>query len=567
MTESDCQNLEKAADKLENALRFNDVPHTTKLFTDFLYDYSKVEKFYPNWGRSSSPLAERAKFIGSQSYDRERVADALERTNRKAGSPDATFENIQILRRPGSVAIVTGQQAGLFTGPLYAIHKALTAIKLATCLKEQGVQAVPVFWIASEDHDYEEVNHCKVIDVEGKLKNVVYDGCGHKSDIPVGNIHLCEGIRLKISELLEALPPSEFMPQIEQDLRESYASEVGFADAFARLMARLFKDYGVILLDPLEEGLKQVASTLYAEALEKSSEIARALVKRSEELVAAGYHAQVHVSEDMVPLFFVDGERRVAMTQHDERFLVKSSGRSYPKSELIEMARECSTCFSPNVSLRPVVQDFLLPTAAYIGGPAEIAYFAQIGAVYEVLGRPSPCILPRASMTIIEGRHQKALTKFSLTLPDLFDGLHAAVAKVVERSLDREASSTFSETERVFNEQLDRLEDSLRRTDATLAASVKLAREKVAYQIEHLRTKFVHASARRDEAAYRQVERAYNTLFPNKNLQERELNIFYFLSRYGPGIIDELYQAVEIGFSNHKLLYVGGVASQVVNAG
>jgi bacillithiol synthase len=567
MIESDCQNLEASTNRLEDALRFDQIPHTAKIFNDFLYDYPKVATFYSDWGRASSPpLTERARYIAGQEYQRDKVADALERINTRAGSSELAFENIRTLRNPQSVAIVTGQQAGLFTGPLYAIHKAITAIKLANCLKQEGVQAVPVFWIASEDHDFEEVNHCEVVDVEGHLRRILYEGCSDQSDVPVGNIHLCEGISARIDEMLSALPPSEFLPQIEKDLRESYRAQAGFAEAFASLMARLFKNYGVVLLDPLEPGLKEVAAALYVEATEKANEIADALVQRSAQLVDAGYHAQIHVSDDMVPLFYLDNGRRLAMTRKGREFILKGSNRSIPVNDLIELARTCSDCFSPNVTLRPIVQDFLLPTAAYIGGPSEIAYFAQIQVVYQVLNRPLPCVLPRASFTLIEGRHQKALTKYSLTLPDFFDGLHAAVTKVVERSLDRDASATFSEAERVTAEQLEKVERSLNRSDATLAASVKIAREKILYQFEHLRTKFVHASARRDEAAYRQVERAYNTLFPNKNLQERELNIFYFLSRYGPSLIDDIYRAAEIGFSNHKLVYIGGVASQVVNA-
>jgi bacillithiol biosynthesis cysteine-adding enzyme BshC len=332
------------------------------------------------------------------------------------------------------------------------------------------------------------------------------------------------------------------------------------------LRARLFRDYGVVLLDPLDEELKQVVAPLYGEAIEKSSEIARALVERSRELDQAGYHAQVHVSEDMVPLFIMDDGRRVAMTQQDGRFFVKGTNRSFDKAELVELARRCPACFSPNVTLRPVVQDYLLPTAAYIGGPAEIAYFAQIRAVYETLSRQEPCVLPRASFTVIEGRHQKTMKKHNLVLQDFFDGLHSAIAKVVEQSLDRDTANAFAETERILNEQLNQLEMSLRRSDPTLGASLKRARAKIAYQIEHLRTRFIHSSAHREQTTYRQVERAYTTLFPDKNLQERELNIYYFLSRYGPSIIDELYAAADIGFSNHQLIYIGGAASQVVNA-
>ena len=566
MNEPDCNNLEAAAQKLTDAMRFTDIPRTTPLFNDFLYDYGKVSRFYLDAGRAISPLADHARRVGAQDFDRERVADALTHINQRAGSPDLTFSYIEMLRRPGSVAIVTGQQAGLFTGPLYTIHKALTVIKLAACLREQGIDAVPVFWIASEDHDYNEVNHCQIVDRDGNLQIIRYEADGYKEDTPVGHVKLCQGISETIDEFIAQLPPSEFVSDIERDLRESYTQCAGFAESFARLMARLFKDYGVVLLDPLDEGLKQVVAPLYSQAIEKSSDIAHALVERSHELETSDYHAQVHVSEDMVPLFIMDDGKRTGLIEREGRFWLKGSDRSFDRRELADLAQRCPNCFSPNVTLRPIVQDYLLPTAAYIGGPAEIAYFAQIRTVYETLGRQEPCVLPRASFTIIEGRHQKTMKKYRLTLPDFFDGLHPAITKVVEQSLDRDTANAFAETERLFNEQLKKLDQSLKRTDSTLSASLKGARAKIIYQLEHLRTRFVHASAHREETAYRQVERAYLTLYPNKNLQERELNIYYFLSRYGPGLINDLYEAADIGFSNHKLAYIGGVASQVVNA-
>lgn len=563
---ADCKDLEAAADIVADSLRFTDIPRTTPLFNDFMYDYRKVARFYPNYGRSDQPLSEHARRVGAQQFDRKRVPDALDRINRRLGSPDLTFKHIDMLRRPGTVAIVTGQQAGLFTGPLYTIHKALTVIKLSACLREQGVEAVPVFWVASEDHDYEEVNHCRVVDREGRLKLIKYEASGHKADEPVGRVTLCEGISQTVDELVAQLAPSEFTPALERDLRESYAEGVGFAEAFSRLMARLFREYGVVLFDPLDEELKEVAAPLYADAIRKSSEIAGALVARSRELEDSGYHAQIHVSDDMVPLFIMDDGRRAALTHNNRRFFVKGSERSFSDDELVELASRCPSCFSPNVTLRPVVQDYLLPTAAYIGGPAEIAYFAQLRAVYETLGRQEPCVLPRASFAIVEGRHQKTMKKYGLELQDFFEGLHPAVTKVVEQSLDRGAAGAFTETERVVNEHLDTLGEALKKTDPTLSDPLKRAREKITYQLEHLRTRFIHSSAHRDETAYRQVERAFTTLFPDKNLQERELNVYYFLSRYGPALIEELYNAVELGFSNHKLMYVGGVASQVVNA-
>jgi bacillithiol biosynthesis cysteine-adding enzyme BshC len=566
MNEANRDTLEMTATLGNDFLAFTDIPRTTRLFTDYLYESDKVRRFYFDGGRTLSSLVRHARAVGQQEFSRTTVADALDGINRAAGSSELTFQHIDLLRRPGSVAIVTGQQAGLFTGPLYTIHKALTVIKLASRLRDHGVDAVPVFWVASEDHDYDEVNHCRIVDSEGRIKDIRYSDGNRAPDTPVGRIELGKDIIETIDDFISTLPKSEFMPELERDLRESYEVGLGFARSFSRLMARIFKNYGVVLLDPLDEKLKQVVAPLYSLSIEKSSEIAQALVHRSRELEEAGYHAQIHVSDDMVPLFVIDESRRVAMTREAGRFQVKGSDKSFDAAELIELARRCPNCFSPNVTLRPVVQDYLLPTAVYVGGPAEIAYFAQLRAVYETLGRQEPYVLPRASLTLIEGRHAKILKKHGLKLSDFFDGLHPAITKVVEQSLDRDTAQAFDDTERLFKDQLDTLDKSLRKNDQTLASSLSRAREKVLYQLEHLRTRFIHARAHREEATFRQIERAYTTLFPDKNLQERELNVYYFLSRYGPHLIDELYDAIDIGFSHHRLLNIGGAASQVVNS-
>lgn len=566
MVNDGCANLESATAPRPGTIPFTEIPHSTRLFTDFLYDFDRVSRFYTDCGRAASSLTNHAREVASREYSRGEVAAALDRINRSYDAPAATLKNIERLAAPGSVAIVTGQQAGLLTGPLYTIHKALTTIKLAACLRDQGVDAVPVFWIASEDHDYPEVNHARLVDTDGKVVSVTYESKTRRDDVPVGHIRICDGITSTINEFIASLPRSEFVGDIEKDLRECYSEGVGFAEAFGRLLTRLFGKYGVVMLDPLDEGLKQAAGPLYVRALERSDRIAAALVERSRQLEEAGYHAQIHVSEDMVPLFIMDDGRRSALHRHEGRFLVKGSERSFSAADLEALASRCPNCFSPNVTLRPVVQDYLLPTAAYIGGPAEIAYFAQLAAVYEALERPLPCVLPRASLTIIEGRHQKTLKKYGLVFPDFYEGLHNAVTKVVEQSLDRGTANAFANVEGEINSQLDALQAALSRSDSTLAASLNRARSKILYQLEHLRTRYIHAAAHREETTYRQIERAFTTLFPNRNLQERELNVYFFLSRYGPGLIDELYEAVEDGFSNHLLLNIGGVASQVVNA-
>ena len=538
----------------ENAISFREIPRTSRLFKDYLYDFDRVARFYDE-GRDLDSLAARAGKVAAQKFSREAVADVLADQNRGAGAGPETLANIERLRQPDSVVVITGQQAGLFTGPLYTVFKALTAIKLAEELRGRGVNAIPMFWIASEDHDFEEVNHTRLVNREGHLVTLTYTACSPKEGKPVGDVKLAEGIGQNIDELVAALPESEFLPRLAGDLRAAYAAGTGFADAFARMMMRLFAKYGVVLINPLDDRLKHISGELYVEAISQAPAFAASLVRESDALVSAGYHAQVYTSPESVPLFMLDDGRRTAMVRRDDgRFHLKNSDKSFAADEMLSTVARCPNCFSPNVTLRPIVQDFLLPTVAYVGGPAEIAYFAQLRPNYDLLGRVGPVVLPRASFTLIEKRHAKTMTKYGIAFSELFEGSEAVLKQVVERSVDQTTATVFDETERVFNEQLDRLRDSLATVDASLADALKGGREKILYQIHNLRTRFVHNRTKRDETMAQQIERLFAVLYPNKNLQERELNAAYFLARYGYEILDRIYQEIDPDQHDHKLI-------------
>jgi bacillithiol synthase len=537
-------------------IRFSEIPKTTRLFHDFLYDFPRVEQFYEAGGRDVKSLAAHAARVTAQKFERDAVADVLEEQNREAGAGEATFANVARLRDADSVVVIGGQQAGLFTGPLFTVYKALTAIKLAAKLNEQGVKAVPMFWIASEDHDFAEVNHCRVVNREGQLVTITYTGCTPKEGKPVGAVTLREEVNGCVDELLAALPESEFVARLAADLRETYRAGANFAGAFGKLMMRLLGHYGVVLINPLDDRLKQLAGAIYSQAMSRAPEFAAALVAESEALEAAGYHAQVYTSRESVPLFMLDGGRRTALTQHDGVLTLKGTDHRFKADDLLDTVNRCPACFSPNVTLRPIVQDFLLPTVAYIGGPAEIAYFAQLRAGYRLLGRIEPVVLPRASLTLVEKRHAKTLGKHGLGFTDLFEGLPEVMAKVVERSLDAGTAAVFEETERVFETQLEKLRASLTAVDPTLSEALKGGREKVMYQLHNLRTRFINNRAKRDEAMRSQIERAFAVLYPNKGLQEREVNVSYFLARYGYELLDRLYEEVDVESREHRLVYL-----------
>lgn len=545
------------------SIPFTEIPKTSSLFLDYLYAPERVARFYGRPWTGVDGLVEYAPAAAASVARRDELADALGELNRAAGNSALALEHIEMLRRPDSVAVVTGQQAGLFGGPLFTIYKALTAILLAERLRARGVPAVPVFWIASEDHDFEEVDHTTVAGVDGALHTVRSGSCGDVPDRPVGHVPLCGGITATIDELFDALPRTVFSAHLRADLADAYAPGRGFAEAFARLMAKLFGPFGVVLLDPLAPALKDLAAPTYRVALERAPEIAQALVARSHELVEAGYHAQVHTSPDMVGLFILEHERRRAMVQRDGRFELKTGERGYSVEDLLDLVDDCPTCLSPNVTLRPAVQDTLLPTVAYVGGPAEVAYFAQLGPVYDRVGLSMPTIVPRATATILDHGSGKMLERYGICLEDFFEGHEALLHKIVEGSLDAPTARLFDETEARLEEDLERLRTALEHSDPTLAAGLDTSRRKMLYQLGKLRTRFVHAAAQRDESMRRRLQAAEALLYPSRGLQERTLNAITYLNRTGYRLIEDLAREIDPECREHQLVRLGGVASQI----
>ncbi|MBV9957407.1 MAG: bacillithiol biosynthesis BshC, partial [Acidobacteria bacterium] len=298
-TEAACYSTPEESGLRVRALPFERIPQQTRLFLDYLKDPLALRRFYPNAVRFHHELAARApEVLAAHRTDRAVLCDALEEMNAAWGAGAETLQNIARLREAGTVAVVSGQQAGLFTGPLYTIYKALSAVKLAGCLTQRGTPAVPVFWIATEDHDFEEVASAEFIGCDCRLASVTASSAMHKEGEPVGLVTLDDSISETVERLLDVLPRTEFTPEIETLVRESWRPGRGFSAAFAQMLLKLLGKHGLILLDPLDARLKSLAAPLYAEAARKAPLIADALVARSRELEEAGYHAQVLATTD-----------------------------------------------------------------------------------------------------------------------------------------------------------------------------------------------------------------------------------------------------------------------------
>lgn len=538
---------------------FTEIPGQSRLFTEYQQDPRSLSKFYPSAVESHTGIAARIpEVLASYKTDRNVLCDALDEINKTVGAGEKTFENIALLRREDCVAIVTGQQAGLFTGPLYTIYKALSVVRMTECLSERGIPAVPVFWTAGEDHDFDEVANAFALNAASQLVEARVVPDSMPEGLPVGRVKLNSGIDKTIDEFLSELPVTDFTPELRDTLKEAWSEGIFYGDAFSGSLSRILRKYGLIIFDPLHKDLKKLAAPIYKEAIERSPEIVSALLGRNRELKEAGYHSQVLVEEDYFPLFLhsEDGTRHSLKKTSDGNLRTKDQRQEFSLRDLARLAGTDPDRLSPTVVLRPVVQDYLLPTACYFGGGAEIAYFAQNSVVYEALGRPVTPILHRQSFTVVEAKHARTMDKYGLEFGDLFEGEEKVLARVVEKFLNPETSKTFAEAEEKINTELNRLDRELSALDPTLSNNLATRRRKIIYHIGALRKKFYYSEGRQDEVVHRRMESLFTALLPHKNLQERTLNAAAFLNLYGPYFIDWIYDAVDLDDKGHRVIYL-----------
>jgi bacillithiol synthase len=527
-----------------DCLRWTEVPQTTSLFRDFAAKHHDLQKFYTSEELSSTPQFRAPEIPADR---RARVADVLARQNRAFGTGAATLENIERLRA-GAGAIVTGQQVVLFGGQLLAFLKALTAIKLAEQATQAGTPTVPIFWLATEDHDLAEVSALQLLNSKQQVRTARVAPTAI-ADAQVGSVPLGSTVEEALAAAADALGAGE----ITQLLRESYRSEATLGQAFGCLYARLFADYGLILIDNSDPELHAIAQPIFTHAAERADELTAALLERSKDLEAAGYHAQVKVTNSSTLLFTQTNGARKAVQRVNGSYA--SNGERLSAAELSARVRNHPEAFSANALLRPVIQDYLLPTAAYVGGPAEVAYFAQSSVVYEkLLGRVTP-VLPRASATVVEAKIANLLAKYGLQVQDCFVRAPELQEQIAKRSLPAELATEFQRARDAKSSVHERLSSALRSLDPTLANAARTSFAKIDYQLTRLERRAAAAHMRRTDEIARHASRLSNALYPHGSLQEREIAGVYFLARYGMGFLRELYDAIQPSCPDHQLLY------------
>lgn len=529
-------------------------PGIRRLAGDYAYTFEPLAPFFAgNPARPDDWLAaiERARAFPR---DRHAVAQVIAAQQERRGATPEARAAVDRLREDGTVAVVTGQQAGAFGGPLYTLLKAITALRLAARVRqEHHVPAVAVFWIDSEDHDWDEVASCAVLDADARTHAIRLPAPVGAGTIPVGRLPLDDGVAETLDQLAAALPPTEFTASLLTRIRSAYKPGLSASEAFGRLLEFTLGEFGLIVYDAADPAAKPPVRDVFVRDVQFPGRTAELALDAGSQLVRLGYHAQVIAHPDGLSLFSLDGGRH-PIRLADGMF--HAGDRQWAPADLLSHVRANPEGFSPNVLLRPIVQDTLFPTVAYVAGPNELAYLGQLKPVYAHFGVPMPLMVPRASATLLDSAGVRFLDRYGVPLEALHAQDESVLNHLLEASLPGEVERAYQAAAAAIDGPMQALVQAVPAIDATLEGAARSVAGKLHHELQGLHTKIIHAAKRRDETLRRQFTRTRDQAFPGGHPQERTIGFVSFLNRYGPGLIDRLVSELPLDPGAHWVVTV-----------
>jgi bacillithiol biosynthesis cysteine-adding enzyme BshC len=529
-------------------------PWIRRLAADYAYDYARVAEFFA--GNPADPAAWPAAIARTSGLPRQRrkLVDVLQAQQRRRDAPAESMAAAAVLGDPRSVVVATGQQAGLFGGPLFTLLKALTAIRLAERVRvEHHVPAVAVFWVDAEDHDWNEVKACGVLDADLGLQSISPGDPQGANHGPVARVRLDENITATLSQLEAALPATEFTPGLLEDLRRIYHPGAGMADAFSQWLERVLGSRGLVVFDASDPAAKPLAAEVFAREIERAGETSRRAAEAGEALVLRDYHAQVIPQEDGLALFAI-ADQREPIRRAGDQFAIGS--RTESASDLRQRVRLSPESFSPNVLLRPLVQDTMFPTVCYVAGPNELAYLAQLRRVYEAFSVPMPLVQQRATATIVDGNAMRFLSRPDVRFELLRAQDEAALNELLVAQLPPSVDASIDEARSALEQRMEAVARAAAGVDATLEGASRSTLGRMQDDLKKLQAKIVQATKRKDETLRRQFRHAQAQAFPAGQPQERAVCFVYFLNKYGPALVDRLVEVLPGETGKHEILAI-----------
>ena len=519
---------------------------------DYADNYQNVAPLYAGDPTSADAWRKAITRVRQHARRSREVAAIVGRQQEKRGAPPEARAAVARLEHPDTVAIVTGQQAGAFGGPLFTLLKALTAIQLARrTAAEHRVDAVAIFWVDAEDHDWEEVRGVTVLDAQFHPKTIELDppeGAGH---LPIASVTLDDRITRALDELKAALAATDFTDWTMSGLSAAWKPGERMASAFARWLEGLLGPVGLIVFESADPAAKPLVADLFARELQLPGKTATLAADAGTALQARGHQPQVVPQPDSLSLFRLEEARRPIRRQGDG-FLIGENVHS--AAALAAEAVDHPERFSPNVLLRPVVQDTLFPTICYVAGPSELAYLGQLRGVYEHFAVPMPIMYPRASVTLIDSATARFLSKYNVAIEELQPQDESALNHLLEAQLPKTVEEALNQAEESARRTMSRVIEVMPEVDPTLAGAAKTTLGRMDHDLKGLRSKMIQAAKKRDETLRRQFSRAQSQMFPLGHPQERTLGVVFFLNRYGPALVDRLLEELPLDLGKHWIV-------------
>lgn len=494
-------------------------------------------RFFPADFRALSSFKAKAAEIDARITGDRRLAwtDAVTAPSEKARA------RLAAVRDGSGYVVTTGQQPGLFGGPLYSLYKPITAAVLADRLEaELGKPVAPLFWTASEDHDWAEANHTFVVGVDNELHKLQLPSVEGAGDRPLYRIPMGAGVEACLAQFEELIPTTDFSAPYLTVLRESFTPEATLPEAFEAVLAKLLEPMGMLFVQAHAPALKRLSMDVMHAELVGSVASERALAARAGEIEAAGYDVQAPILEGGVNLFLDCGGERERLYRDGDGFVQHHSGTRWSTDDIVKRAADEPCVLSPNVLLRPVVESAVFPTLAYVAGPGEQAYFAQLEPLFQVHGVGMPVVFPRLGATVVETKVGKVLDKFGLDEGDLARPLHELAGERAREEVPAEVKKALGEFKGLVARGVQSLTEATRVVDPTLKGPVQHVRSVALDALGDVEKKILQAVKRENEVAMQQIEKAHLHLYPDTSPQERVFNPFYYLSRYGDAFVDEV---------------------------
>ncbi|NVM01679.1 MAG: bacillithiol biosynthesis cysteine-adding enzyme BshC [Candidatus Helarchaeota archaeon] len=542
---------------MEEYIDFSKITGFSEIFIDYINNFDKISRFY-----TGSPFSEQSWkkilcSITNQPYKREPLCKILKKQNKISGTDPETFENINSLKDENCFAVVTGQQPGIFTGPLYTIYKALTIIKLSESLKKRySYNFVPVFWIETNDHDFEEVRAVNLIAKDKSLALLKYQPEKEFLNKPIAEITFDNEIDNFLKNFYDILPDNEFKIDIVELLYKCYQKFTSISSSFRMVMSAMFKGTGLILLDPSDPEIKNLASDIFLKIAGNWEKLSKGFSQTYQKLIKLGYHPEVKIKENSLNLFYHKSEERMPIYINNNNIVFGKGKEIIKREELIDKIIKNPENFSPNVLTRPIMQDFLLPTISYVAGPTEICYFSQIGEAYKLMEIPMPLIFPRTSITIIDKKIHNTLKEFDILPSELMEKRDIFKNKLTEKFMMPELTNLFQESEDNIKKVYQKISSEAEPIDITLKKGIENSFRKIFYQFNKIKDRFEKKIQEKHSIIKIKTEEINNLIFPNGKLQERKINVFTFISRYGLKFIKFLFDGTNIYSQKHQLLFL-----------